>query len=246
MGRGPLRVLTVGTLTFAGWGHDMQAVIFDMDGLMINSEPLQLRAINRALEEVGLCLTEADWMDCVGRKSFEVIRELHAEHGFKQTPESVEQAKVAGYRQLVREPGALQLMPGLHEAVAASRSAGLKIAIASSSVRRDIAIIVEITGLEGVFDVITAGDEVTVGKPDPAIFLEAARRLGVAPQTCLVLEDSPHGITAARAAGMFSVAVPNRFTAHQDFSQADRVLNGLSDFALELPLLLSQWDGSSA
>ncbi len=90
--------------------------------------------------------------------------------------------------------------------------------------------ILEIIGLSGAFNAITAGDEVAASKPDPGIFLETAHRLGVRPQDCVVLEDSPHGVSASRAAGMVSVAIPNRFSAYQDFGLADVVLRDLFVF----------------
>lgn len=209
----------------------MQAAIFDLDGLLIDSEPLQLRAINRALVPVGVRLTEADWMGYVGTRSIEIITRLRAAHGFEAAPDDIEAAKLAAYRQIIRQPGALSLMPGVHAALAACRASGLTLAIASSSVRGDIAIILDILDLSAAFETITAGDEVTSGKPAPDIFIETARRLAVAPAECLVLEDSPHGVAAANTAGMLSVAIPNRFTARQDFSDAAVVLHDLLEFS---------------
>ena len=217
----------------------MQAAIFDLDGLIVDSEPLQLRAINRALAPVGIALTEADWMQRVGHKSIETIRLLKARHGFAADPDAIEQAKLTAYRQLIRQDGALALMPGVHEAIRACQGVGLKLAIASSSVRADIDAILSAFGLGQHFATVVAGDEVARGKPDPAIFLAAAERLAVDPAVCLALEDAPSGIAAANAAGMASIAIPNRFTRHQNFDDARAVLDSLFDFAQKLDTLVS-------
>ncbi len=217
----------------------LQAAIFDLDGLLIDSEPLQLRAINRALAAVGLSLSEDDWTHCVGHKSIEVIKELRAEHGFETPAEELERVKRETYRALVRQPGELQLMPGAREAVGACHAAGLRVALASSSVRADILAVLGQFGLAAAFDAITGGDEVPHGKPDPAIFLETARRLGVSAGACICPDDAPAGVQAANAAGMVSVAIPNRFSAHQDFSRARLILPDLFAFARALPTLVA-------
>jgi HAD superfamily hydrolase (TIGR01509 family) len=216
----------------------IQAVIFDLDGLIIDSEPLQLRAINQALAPVGVTLTEADWVQRVGYKSIETIRLLQAQYHFDRDPEEIERDKVRAYQQLIRQDGALKLMPGVREAIRACRDAQLTLSLASSSVRTDITVILSAFGLDGLFEVVVAGDEVSNGKPDPEIFLKAAEELAVDPVACLVLEDAPSGIAAARAAGMVSIAVPNRFTRQQDCSGAGVVLDTLLSFAQKLDAII--------
>ena len=111
-------------------------------------------------------------------------------------------------------------------------------AVASSSVRTDIEVILQSLGLLDEFEVIISGDQVKEGKPHPEIFLGAARLLGIEPAHCLALEDTTYGVAAAKAAGMYCIAVPNRFTANQDFDQADLVLDSLAQFELDaLPAL---------
>jgi len=216
----------------------IQAVIFDLDGLMIDSEPLQLRAINRALAPAGVALSEADWMRLVGQKSIEIIRQLKDRYRFDGDLAEIEAAKLDAYRQIIQEKDALKLMPGVWDAVRACQSLQLKLALASSSVQADIAVILNKFGLDSTFAAVVSGDQVAIGKPNPAIFLETARRLAVEPQNCLVLEDSPGGVAAANAAGMFSVAIPNRLAAQQDFSAANVVLSDLFEFTRNLPRLV--------
>ncbi len=216
----------------------IQAVIFDLDGLIVDSEPLQLHAINQALAPVGITLAEADWVQRVGHKSIETIRLLQAQYGFDRDPEKIEQDKVRVYQQLIREGDALKLMPGVREAIRACQRAQLALALASSSIRADITVILNAFELGELFEVVVAGDEVSKGKPNPEIFLKAAGRMAVDPAVCLVLEDAPSGIAAAHAAGMVSIAIPNRFTRHQNFNEAQVILNTLFDFVEKLDTLI--------
>ena len=123
-------------------------------------------------------------------------------------------------------------MPGLYELVEKCKIAGLAMAVASSSVLDDVRAIVQALRLEGAFSALVSGNDVSRGKPDPEIFLETARRMNVEPRDCVVLEDTAHGVQAARRAGMLCVAVPNNFTEDHDFSQADMIVKSLAEFDL--------------
>ncbi|MFL5732403.1 MAG: HAD family hydrolase [Chloroflexia bacterium] len=211
----------------------LQAVIFDMDGLMIDSEPVQLRATNSALDPLGVRIAETEWAGMVGRRAIDMLADLKSKYGFDADIHDVQRAKNAFYRDLIARE--VPPMPGLYEAIEVCKQAGLRLALASSSIREDISLVLASLHLQQTFEVIVSGDQVTHGKPHPDIFRAAARRLGVPPENCLVLEDTAHGIQAAKAAGMFACAVPNRFTAGQDFRQADAVLASLADLKLALP-----------
>jgi beta-phosphoglucomutase len=216
----------------------IQAVIFDLDGLIVDSEPLHLRAMNQALAPVGITLSEADWVSRVGYKSIETIRLLRERHHFERSVDEIERDKVHAYHHLIRQPGTLTMMPGVHEAIRACQQAQLPLALASSAVRGDITIILSAFALDTSFNVVIAGDEVPKGKPDPAIFLKAAEGLAVDPAVCLVLEDAPTGVAAANAAGMLSVAIPSRFTRQQHFDGAQVILDTLFDFVEKLDSLI--------
>jgi HAD superfamily hydrolase (TIGR01509 family) len=208
----------------------IRGVIFDMDGLMVDSEPVQLRAVNDALRPLGISVSEADFMDMVGRRAIDNFRELKRRYGFGESPGQVEERKDRAYLKRVR--GELKPMPGLFRVIEMCEAKGLLLALASSSPLKDIRGTLEILGLENRFSFIVSGDDVKRGKPDPEIFLKAAERCGQPPSSLLVLEDSGHGVNAASAAGMYVIAVPNRFTTGQDFSRADRVLSSLTEFAI--------------
>jgi HAD superfamily hydrolase (TIGR01509 family) len=207
-------------------------IIFDMDGLMVDSEPIQLKAINDALIPLGFQVNEPEFIDMVGRKAIENFRTLKQQHGFSETPEEVEQRKNLAYLQRIKTE--LQPMPGLYQAITLCHQENLITAIASSSPRKDILAVLDILGLAETFNIIASGDQVKTGKPAPDIFLKAATLLAQPPSSLLVLEDTAHGVNAAKAAGMYCFAIPNRFTHQQDFSQADRILDSLEELSIEL------------
>ncbi len=207
-------------------------IIFDMDGLMVDSEPVQLKAINDALQPLGIRVDEPEFIDMVGRKAIENFRTLQRQHGFSEPPEEVEQRKNLAYLQRIKTE--LHPMPGLYQAITLCQRENLITAIASSSPRKDILAVLDILELTDTFAVIASGDQVKTGKPAPDIFLKAAELLALPPASFLVLEDTAHGVNAAKAAGMYCFAIPNRFTLHQDFSQADRVLNSLEELTISL------------
>jgi len=207
----------------------IEAAIFDMDGLMIDSEPLQWQAVNATLAPYGLALDEATWVQWVGRRASDSFAALKATHPTLPDVAELLERKNAEYRQRIP---LVPAMPGLQYAIEHCRAAGLKLALASSSVRSDIDLVLTTLGLSGVFAVVVSGEDVVRSKPDPAIFLLAAERLAVLASRCLVFEDTNYGLTAAKAAGMYAIAVPGYFTQQQDFSQADRILSSLADFDL--------------
>ena len=198
-----------------------RTVIFDMDGVIIDSEPMQLAAYNVVLGSHGVQLSEEDFIRwCVGRRSPDIVAFLRKHF---QLPESVEHllsAKSTAYASILREN--IRPMPGLLPLLDHLTSSGYRLAVASSSSVADIEEILAGLGVRKQFQIIVSGEEVSNGKPAPDIFLEAAHRLGVPPEECVVIEDSQSGVEAAVQAGMYCIAVPNRFTAAHDFSRAHR------------------------
>lgn len=203
----------------------MRAAIFDMDGLLIDSEPLWREAEIEVFASVGLALSDEECRDTTGLRIDEVVALRHAQSPWSEPElgvviERITDALIAR----VRARG--EPLPGAREAIATCRSAGLALALASSSSRRIIDATLEHLGLE--FPVIASAQDERYGKPHPAVFLRAAERLGVEPTECLVFEDSLHGVIAAKAARMTVIAVPE----HPDprFAIADRVLESLLDY----------------
>ncbi|MFH1568571.1 MAG: hexitol phosphatase HxpB [Gemmatimonadota bacterium] len=193
----------------------LQAAIFDMDGLLIDSEPLWRRAEQRIFAPLGVALTDAMCMQTMGLRVDEVVRHWHRLHPWAEpSREEVAHRIVDAVVELVEREGAP--LDGVGPTLDLCARRGLRLALASSSSRRLIDAVIGRLGLAGRFEVIHSAESEPYGKPHPGVFLTAARCLGVDPTACLVLEDSFAGVIAGLAARMKVVAVP----APADFAQA--------------------------
>jgi HAD superfamily hydrolase (TIGR01509 family) len=185
----------------------IQAVIFDLDGVLLDSETAWVEVKKQFIEESGGHWKESARLDMLGMSSTEWSRYMHDELGVSVAPEriSLEVADrlVGRYRQR------LPLLPGAVEVVR-SLAREWPLGLASSSNRNVIDLVVEEAGLADAFAVTVSSEEVDRGKPAPDVYLEAARQLGVDPGSCAAIEDSTNGIRSAHAAGMGVVAVPNK------------------------------------
>lgn len=206
----------------------IRAVLFDFDGLLADSEPLQKAAWRTYLAQYGRTLEPTLIDRMFGLRLVESATLVRDELDLPLSIEAVMAGRDALF--LASLPGALQPMPGAAATVAAMRQSGLATALATSGHRRYIALALHELGLEQAFDTIVTGDMVARGKPAPDIFLRAAEELGIDPAECVVVEDAPHGIAAARAAGMLAVAIPNELTRALDFGQAHEVCASLNEF----------------
>ena len=186
------------------------ALIFDMDGLLVDSEPLSEIAMDRFLARRMLD-NDHDLMEqLLGRRLPEAITIVKAWFELDGDLPALT-AEYADTRLEVLREG-MPVMPGAHEIIAWAREAGLPCALATSSLRSHADVSLAAAGLTGQFAAEATGNEVEHGKPAPDLFLLAAERLEVAPARCLVLEDAPAGVQAAKAAGMQVVWVPNDYS----------------------------------
>jgi HAD superfamily hydrolase (TIGR01509 family) len=182
------------------------AVLFDMDGLLIDSEPLWLAAETAVMERLGAGWTEADQHALLGGSLDRTVRHLLAKATRPQPPEVVAEWLMSGIEDRVRRDG-VPLQPGARELLAAVAAAGLPHALVTSSERGFMDAVLASTGLR--FEVTVCADDVSVTKPDPEPYLLAAKLLGVDPARCVALEDSPNGVASAEAAGCRVFAVPS-------------------------------------
>jgi HAD superfamily hydrolase (TIGR01509 family) len=206
------------------------AVVFDLDGLLADTERLHRQAWQETLAHYGVAVPdrvyEDHWIrDGHGIAEFVRIRGLALDAAVAR------ERKADRYEALVRAEATP--MPGAPEALA--RLHGHKaLALATSSYRRSASAVLETLGFEGYFDCILAHGDAPRLKPFPDLFLATAARLGVMPAQCLVLEDAQKGIVAAHAAGMRSIAIPNEHTRTNDFTKATLVLASLEPVTVEL------------
>ena len=205
-----------------------KAAIFDFDETIIDLERQHTRAsldLCAALGSDYMTMPES-FRKGSGRRVIDDVREQRAFFGWTQTVEDLF-AMRQRFFDAALEDSDLELMPGVERTVRELHAAGLTLAITSSAVRSSIETLLRRFGLRDLFALIVDGSEVTHGKPDPEAYLLTARKLGVKPEECIVFEDSTVGVAAAKAAGMFCVAVRNpRAQMRQDLDAADVVVNG--------------------
>ena len=214
----------------------IRAVIFDMDGLLVDSEVYWEEARRRYCAGIGCTWRAEDELTVKGNNSREWAAAIMKRCELEEQPEKLIAAVVAEMRVLYTQD--LPLLPGSTEAVR-MLSEHFPLAVASSSPTALIEHVMVEAGIRDRFEVIVSADEVGKGKPAPDVFLMTAEKLGIPPESCAVFEDSSAGILAARAAGMLIIAVPNpHYPPHGDaLSEADIVLDSLVDFRPELLLL---------
>ena len=208
------------------------AVVFDLDGVIVDSEQVWDEVRENYVREVGGTYTDSATRDMMGMSSVEWSRYMADQLGVPGTPEEINAAIVS--RMLERYGEAPPLIPGAVEAVRRCAERW-PLAVASSSNPELIEVVLDVAGLHDVIPVVVSSQEVARGKPAPDVYLEAARRLGVEPQLCAAVEDSHNGIRSASAAGMRVVAIPNPHFPPDEtaLAQADVVLHSIDELTPE-------------
>jgi HAD superfamily hydrolase (TIGR01509 family) len=209
-----------------------------MDGVLIDSEPVAAQAWRTYLSRYGHTLEERVYERMVGLRLSDSAKLVAQHYGLPVPPEEVAQARDALFLDLIlRDP---HPMPGLHRLLEALSGRGLRLAVATSAHQGYAPRLLTALNIRQRFEVIVTGDQVEHGKPAPDIYLHAASRLGLEPRACLVIEDAPQGVAAAKAAGMACVAVPNTTTMQGDFQRADAIVrDGLPGVLSQLDTLLA-------
>ena len=208
------------------------AVVFDLDGVLWDGEPLYHEAFNVVLEPYGQRLSQDDYIQIIGysvETSWEWVRNRF---NLTASPRQFFRAYNEAVLKLLQRPA--EPLPGARPLIDELRRRGAPIAVASASLRQWVDATLRGLGLQDAFDAVVSASEVENGKPAPDLFLAAAQRLGVAPQDCLAVEDTLAGVRAAKAARMFAIQLRAASTALPPLDEADLVLDSLADFDLSL------------
>jgi beta-phosphoglucomutase len=203
-----------------------RAVIFDVDGVLVDSYDAHMRSWLLMGREHGLTITEEQFASTFGQTSREIIARFWGSDLSREDAEALDARKEAIYRDLIRER--FPAMDGSVELIDALADAGFRLAVGSSGPPENVELTLDCLGRASRFSAIVTGRDVTRGKPDPQVFQIAAERIGVPPARCIVVEDAPVGITAARAAGMSSVALVGTVAADR-LGEADLVVRSLRE-----------------
>jgi HAD superfamily hydrolase (TIGR01509 family) len=210
----------------------IEAVVFDLDGVLLDSEQLWDAAREQLARERGGRWHDRAQRDMMGMSSREWSRYMHDTIGLAEPPEEINCEVVQRLADLYRRR--LPVIPGAREAVE-RLAARWPLGVASSSNRELIDLVLELLGVQHLFKATVSSEEVARGKPAPDVYIEAARRLGADPARAAAVEDSQNGILAAQAAGMRVIAIPNRHFPpdEQALAEADVVLDSLAGLTAE-------------
>ena len=206
------------------WG-----VIFDMDGVLVDSGRAHFEAWSELGDEIGVPFTPEFFQQTFGMHNGQILPLWLGERYDQSKLEELALRKETLYRQ--RAAATMLPLPGAIELVKALHQSGARLAVGSSGPLLNVALILQVLGIEPYFHALSTGDDVTHGKPHPEVFLVAAERLGLTSDRCVVVEDAPQGIEAARRAGMKVLAVTSSRSRQE--LEADLVVDCLTQVSWE-------------
>lgn len=211
----------------------VKAVIFDMDGVIINSEPLHRYAYNRMFEDLQIDVPAALYESFTGQSTINICKRLVDHFDLSEDPESLVAIKRKHYDYVFDNDKDFDLIEGVLDLIKHYHDAGITLVLGSSASRAGIERIFERFQLNTYFKAKLSGAELKASKPHPEIFLKAAEATGHAVSECVVIEDSTNGIVAAHAAGIFSIAYDSFHSKNQDYSKADLVIKDFKEITLD-------------
>ncbi|MDO8461101.1 MAG: HAD family phosphatase [bacterium] len=206
----------------------IKGVIFDMDGLMIDSEFLNSSSISEVIKMYGKVpiIKENGLIHTVGLKGYDQWAEIKKTHQITESIDNLRRKRRRIYLEILKKEK-IKIMSGLKELMYILKNKNVKLAVASNTSKEHIVFILKKISMFSYFHTIVSADEVKRAKPYPDIYKKVARQLGLKPSECIVLEDSQTGVLSAKRAGMFIIAVPSVFTKYQNFLKADIILPSL-------------------
>ncbi|MCE5286875.1 MAG: HAD family phosphatase [Pelosinus sp.] len=217
----------------------IKGVIFDMDGVIIDSEPMHYKVFMQYSKEVlGLEIATEEYNTFIGTTNTHIFTSLKEKYHLKQAVnELVEDYEQKIEKFLLASKGTVAPIEGVDVLAGKLYKENLKLAVASSSAKRRIEIVVDMFNMAEYFAAKISGEEIRHSKPAPDIFLLTAKTLGLLPSECVVIEDSTNGVAAAKAAGMKCIGYNNPSSVNQDISRADRIINGFNELNKQIELI---------
>jgi len=212
----------------------LEAVIFDMDGVLIDSEPFHLVVNEKIFANLGINLSEDEYHSFIGTTHKDMWSTIKKRYNLPQSVPELVNMQVSGNINYIKNEDIEPLkIEGITDLLSKIARYNIKIGIASSSPTEVIELVINELRISGYFSSITGGEEITKGKPAPEIFLKAANRLNTKPPDCLVIEDSKNGVLAAKAAGMKCVGYKNPNSGNQNLEKADLITDNYDSLDVE-------------
>jgi beta-phosphoglucomutase family hydrolase len=211
----------------------IKAVIFDMDGVIIDSEPIHHNMEKELFNKLGIQVDEDEHNTFVGKTDRDIWGYLKEKHQLTDTIEELLENKVNTFINYVVTREDVKPIDGIVNLLDRLHKRGLKIGLASSSSMKVIEAVINKLDLKKYFDAVVSGENMKRGKPEPDIFLHTAKLLNTLPENCLVIEDSKNGVYAAKAANMKCIGYKNINSGNQDLSKADIVVSSYYDIDLD-------------
>jgi HAD superfamily hydrolase (TIGR01509 family) len=206
----------------------MKAVIFDMDGVIIDSEPIHFEVDIETMKYFGCNISKEDLNTYVGTTNEYMYTDIKKKYKLDKSVEEIINYRSELVKRKVIESDLVPI-EGIRNLLKALKDKNIPAAIASSSPRDFIEVVVSKFQLEDYFSCILSGEEVENGKPAPDIYVETAKKLGISPEECIVIEDSKNGVLAAKKAGMKCIGFKNINSGDQDLSKADCIVSSILD-----------------
>jgi len=222
-------IIAEGSSLFYVWRWSKQTVLWDMDGVIADTNSFHFTAWQETFAKRGVKFTKEDFTKLFGTRNDFIIREVLGEGWSKEDIETIAQEKETSFRQKAKDN--IKPLPGVIKLLDAIKRGNFKLALVSSAPKENIDLLTSELNIGGYFNHIVSGHEVAESKPNPQIYLLAAEKLGAQPENCIVIEDSPFGVKAAKAAGMRCLAVTNTHP-REDLEEADKIVNSLEDIDL--------------
>lgn len=209
-----------------------EAVIFDMDGVLINSEPIHCEIEKKLFDQLGIAVVEAVHRSYMGTSNEFMYSDLKSRFDLSESVRELIDIDESFRCEYFKRTEVINLNEGVISLLHEIKSAGLKLAVATSSSPAIAKILLNRCKIASIFDAIVTTKEAGKSKPSPEVYLLAAQKIGVVPANCIVFEDSPNGLLAAKSAGMYCVAIQYDSELRQELSKADYLIRTFTGFTL--------------
>ncbi|MDO7887242.1 HAD family hydrolase [Hymenobacter cheonanensis] len=209
----------------------IRTVIFDMDGVIIDTEPIHHQAFFTQFAELGITVPDELYASFLGSSTRNVFQQLKQQFGLPQEVEALLLRKRELFNQTFDTDASLDLLPGVRALIEDIQRHGIQLVVASSASKATIARVFKRFGLAPYFAHVVSGEDFAQSKPNPAIFLHAASQAETPVTECIVIEDSANGVAAAKAAGIYCIGYASPHSAGQDLRRADRIIQDFSELS---------------